>query len=126
MSLDDWSKTHYPERDIPDGYYECRLPFYDGFRFRKFSFKEIVRLADIDIHPNRGQLCITGVIMEQYGLGRQEPRRFSKEELERMISAGIILPEENAQLIDGYILVPGRAMTEADVEAYWRKLANDN
>ena len=48
-----------------------------------------------------------------------------------MISAGIILPEENAQLIDGYILVPGRAMTEAEVEAYengqdWRKLGGNS
>jgi hypothetical protein len=101
LSLDDWSKTHYPERDIPEGYYECPLPFYDGFRFRKFSVPEVMRLGDIDIHPHRRELCITGVIMEQDDLGQKEPRRYSKEEFERMISAGIILPKENAQLIDG-------------------------
>jgi hypothetical protein len=126
LSLDDWSKTHFPGRYIPEEYYECRLPVYAGFRFRKFSVPEIMRLGDLDIRPHRGQLSITGVIMEQYASGRKEPRRFRKEEFERMISAGIILPEENAQLIDGYILVPGRAMTEAEVEAYWRKLGGNS
>ena len=117
------------EDPIPEELYECPLPDYPGFRFRKFSIKEIARLgpSDLDVLPDGRHESWAGVIMELYASGRK-PRMFRKEEFEKLFDAGIIRPEENARLIDGYILVPGwRVMTEAEVEAFlegrdWRKL----
>jgi hypothetical protein len=35
-----------------------------------------------------------------------KPRMFRREEFETILAAGIIKPEEHAQLVDGFILVP--------------------
>jgi hypothetical protein len=82
LSLEEYSETHIPERyRIPEEYYECRLPVYAGFRFRKFSVPETMRLVgpkDLDILPDGRHLSCTGVIMELYASGRKEPRMFRK------------------------------------------------
>jgi hypothetical protein len=45
-----------------------------------------------------------GIILKKYS--GMKPRMFRKEEFEKILAAGIVNPEERAQLVDGFIPVP--------------------
>jgi hypothetical protein len=88
-------------------YVDSRLPKYSGLEFRHFSIEEYHQIFELDCLPEgTSQELWDGIVMEKYS--DLKPRMFRKEEFEKILSAGIIKPEEHATLIDGFILVPHR------------------
>ena len=60
-------------------------------------------LFELDCLPEgTSQELWDGIILEKYT--DMKPRMFRKEEFEKILAAGIIKPEEHAQLVDGFIL----------------------
>jgi hypothetical protein len=86
-------------------YVDSRLPKYAGLEFRRFSVDEYHQIFELDCLPEgSSQELWDGIVMEKYN--DLKPRMFHKEEFEKILRAGIVKPEEHAQLIDGFILVP--------------------
>jgi hypothetical protein len=86
-------------------YVESRLPKYPGAVFRRFTVEEYYAIFELDCLPEgTSQELWDGVIFEKYT--DIKPRMFRREEFETILAAGIIKPEEHAQLVDGFILVP--------------------
>ena len=86
-------------------YVESRLPKYPGVEFRRFNVEEYYAIFELDCLPEgTSQELWDGVIFEKYT--DMKPRMFRREEFETILAAGIIKPEEHAQLVDGFILVP--------------------
>lgn len=86
-------------------YVESRLPRYPGMVFRRFTVEEYYAIFELDCLPEgTSQELWDGIILEKYT--DMKPRMFRKEEFEKILAAGIITTEEQAQLVDGFILVP--------------------
>jgi len=86
-------------------YVESRLPKYPGLEFRRFNVEEYYAIFELDCLPEgTSQELWDGVVFEKYA--DMKPRMFRREEFETILAAGIIKPEEHAQLVDGFILVP--------------------
>lgn len=86
-------------------YVESRLPKYPGLEFKRFTVEQYYQIFDLDCLPEgTSQELWDGIVMEKYSQIR--PRMFRKSEFEAILAAGILRPEERAQLIDGFILVP--------------------
>lgn len=86
-------------------YAESRLPKYPGLKFRRFTVEEYYAIFELDCLPEgTSQELWDGIILEKYT--DMKPRMFRREEFEKIITAGIIKPEEQARLVDGFILVP--------------------
>jgi len=67
--------------------------------------EEYYRIFELDCLPEGTSTGALGrIVNEKYR--NLKPRMFRKEEFEKILAAGIISLEENAQLIDGFILVP--------------------
>ncbi len=86
-------------------YIESQLPKYPGLKFRRFTVEEYYAIFELDCLPEgTSQELWDGIIVEKYT--DLKPRMFRGEEFEKILAAGIIKSEEQAQLMDGFILVP--------------------
>jgi hypothetical protein len=90
---------------MSEEYVEAHLPRYDGLKFRRFSIEEYYEIFELDCLPEgTSQELWSGIVMEKYSEIR--PRMFRQSEFDQILAAGIVKPEEQARLIDGFILVP--------------------
>jgi len=90
---------------MSEEYVQSRLPRYPGLKFRRFTVEEYYRIFELDCLPEgTSQELWSGIVMEKYN--SIKPRMFRREEFVRILEAGIIKPEENAQLVDGFIMIP--------------------
>lgn len=69
---------------------------------RRWTVQEFLRMGELGILPECGVELIDGEVVEKNGLG--SPRRWSYEDVLRMIAAGVLGEGERIELIDGDIV----------------------
>src|SRR4051812_42288558 len=69
-------------------------------RLRRFNVDEYQRLGEIGVLA-RGVELLDGVV---YDLGVDRPHRFTVEDVERMIEAGVLGPDDRIELLGGALV----------------------